>query len=865
MLVLLVIALSLPLLADGDWIIDTVDQGVRNGTDSSLALDSAGYAHISYLKVSYPDDDGQLMYAYEDGTGWHFETVDSAQDTGYDTSIVLDSSGYPHIFYEQREPVSCLKYAYKDATGWHTEVAKTRTGLWPDCALAMDLDASGHAHTCFYQYSGGGDWTLQYGYRGGSGWVFEKICDVDDVLSFFRGDSAIAIGSSGTVCVAFMSGAESYDLMFAYGTSGSWTIETVDSASRVCRQVSLDLNASGWPHIAYFDGSVYAGEANNDLHYAYKDTSGWHTEIVDTAGNTGWYASIAVGSDGYPQISYFQYDLSQLKYAHKDFGGWHIETADNGGYVGWHSSIQLDAANAPHVAYYEWHSAYALKYAVREGGAWSTETVASGGAVGRYSSIAVEDDASPHISYYCGIHSDLKHAWQYSGIWHSEVVDSTGDVGQYTSIAIDRSQYSHISYYDDTNGSLKCAYQDGSGWHTATIDSDGDVGMYTSIALGPSGYAHISYYDSTNSRLKYAFVDSGGWHTEAVDDAGSVGMYTSIALDASSHPHISYYDSTHSSLKHAFKDSGGWHVETVDDAGSVGKHTSIALDASGRPHISYHDSTNANLKYACQGAGDWQIETVDAGPYVGTETSLAIDPYGRRHISYFAYRGGDETVYDLKYAFWDTTQWSTEYVETGCDAGRYSSIALDRLGGRHISSYHVGHSRLKYAYAPSIAPPPTGAAFRIDPMGNALCDGTLTAHALSSGHADVAEWVAVSEPVEPGDVIELDPTATAAYRPSRTACSSLVAGVISTKPGVVLGQGGTFVQRALLALTGIVPVKVTNEGGPIQPGDLLVSSSTPGHAMRWSGSEPCPCALVGKALEPMTGSSGVILVLLTAH
>ena len=49
------------------------------------------------------------------------------------------------------------------------------------------------------------------------------------------------------------------------------------------------------------------------------------------------------------------------------------------------------------------------------------------------------------------------------------------------------------------------------------------------------------------------------------------------------------------------------------------------------------------------------------------------------------------------------------------------------------------------------------------------------------------------------------------------------------------------------------------------PGDLLVTSSTPGHAMRWSGPDPCPCALVGKALEPMTDETGLILVLLMAH
>lgn len=52
--------------------------------------------------------------------------------------------------------------------------------------------------------------------------------------------------------------------------------------------------------------------------------------------------------------------------------------------------------------------------------------------------------------------------------------------------------------------------------------------------------------------------------------------------------------------------------------------------------------------------------------------------------------------------------------------------------------------------------------------------------------------------------------------------------------------------------------------GPILPDDLLVASSTSGYAMHWSGSGPS-CVLVGKAIEPMTGSEGVIHVLLTAH
>jgi len=144
-------------------------------------------------------------------------------------------------------------------------------------------------------------------------------------------------------------------------------------------------------------------------------------------------------------------------------------------------------------------------------------------------------------------------------------------------------------------------------------------------------------------------------------------------------------------------------------------------------------------------------------------------------------------------------------------------------------------------------------------------DDSIYAASFQVGAADVAEWVDISEPLTPGTVVELDPADPLAYRASQTSCSLLVAGVVSAIPGVELGDGDPSSPSCRLALAGIVPTRVTDEGGSIRPGDLLVTSSTPGHAMRWSGPDQCPCALVGKALEPMDGDNGSILVLLTAH
>jgi C1A family cysteine protease len=180
-------------------------------------------------------------------------------------------------------------------------------------------------------------------------------------------------------------------------------------------------------------------------------------------------------------------------------------------------------------------------------------------------------------------------------------------------------------------------------------------------------------------------------------------------------------------------------------------------------------------------------------------------------------------------------------------------------------------------------PADTSAVFRVSNLGNVYADGAYYGAGFYTGSADVAEWVAVSEPVEPGDVLELDPDHAGHYRKSRGPCSTLVAGVVSTDPGFVLGSAVTdhsspitdspfssstlnLARRtsnsALLALIGIVPMKVTDEGGPIEPGDLLTTSSTPGYAMKWNQEDGTACGLVGKALEPFNSGTGIIQVLL---
>jgi len=82
-----------------------------------------------------------------------------------------------------------------------------------------------------------------------------------------------------------------------------------------------------------------------------------------------------------------------------------------------------------------------------------------------------------------------------------------------------------------------------------------------------------------------------------------------------------------------------------------------------------------------------------------------------------------------------------------------------------------------------LPPPGTAAVFRVEKGGNVFADGSFNA-----GGADLAERIDVSEPVEPGDVVELDPSNPKQYRKARGSYSPLVAGVISTTPGFALAN-----------------------------------------------------------------------------
>lgn len=73
---------------------------------------------------------------------------------------------------------------------------------------------------------------------------------------------------------------------------------------------------------------------------------------------------------------------------------------------------------------------------------------------------------------------------------------------------------------------------------------------------------------------------------------------------------------------------------------------------------------------------------------------------------------------------------------------------------------------------------------------------------------------------------------------------------------------------APMGVIGVIPTKVTGENGPIAIGDLVVTSSSAGHAMKGDPSVAMtrPGCVIGKALEAFDGEgSGMIRVLVNVR
>jgi hypothetical protein len=184
--------------------------------------------------------------------------------------------------------------------------------------------------------------------------------------------------------------------------------------------------------------------------------------------------------------------------------------------------------------------------------------------------------------------------------------------------------------------------------------------------------------------------------------------------------------------------------------------------------------------------------------------------------------------------------------------------ALTSIGGLGLALRSTGQIQ----FAASGATP----QLQVTSTGLTVTGSVNVSGNIAAKYQDVAEWVSAVEEFPAGTVVVLDRNTPNRVTMSRDAYDIAVAGVVSEKPGIVLGEEGP--SKVKVATTGRVRVKV-DATVPIRIGDLLVTSDKPGIAMRSEAIQISgrklhqPGTLIGKALEPLASGQGEILVLLS--
>ncbi len=223
--------------ASGSWAIDTVDAELV-GTYSCIAIGSAGEAHISYYDYSKGTLNGNLKYATNASGSWVATVVDNSSCVGLFTSIALDSAGKAHISY-YGGPDKSLKYATNAGGSWTTTVVDNTGMVGKGSSIAVD--PAGTAHISYHDEM---NRALKYAINQSGGWaptiVTAHLPDGTGSMT------SLALDASGKVHIV-MSDPAAATLLYATNPSGIWKV--YDIAPEAIGGSAVRIDSFGNVHV----------------------------------------------------------------------------------------------------------------------------------------------------------------------------------------------------------------------------------------------------------------------------------------------------------------------------------------------------------------------------------------------------------------------------------------------------------------------------------------------------------------------------------------------------------------------------------------------------------------------------------------
>jgi hypothetical protein len=280
-------------------------------------------------------------------------------------------------------------------------------------------------------------------------------------------------------------------------------------------------------------------------------------------------------------------------------------------------------------------------------------------------------------------------------------------------------------------------------------------------------------------------------------------------------------------------------------------------------------NTNAAARVEIDGFGDNGGGTAS---FDAADGSLSVKIYGENASGAGQVSvndaGGDEVcrvagdAYGGEIRLYDDAGATTVVIDSSSAGGGFATwYQADGQNGLFVDGDSSG-AGLMYVYNAA------GSA-RITLDGDVGGDGRITCDELQiRGGSDLSEQFDIDSAPAPGSVVCIDPDNPGKLMVSSKAYDRTVAGIVSgaggVKPGMMMGQNDTVADGEYpVALTGRVYCMVDASPAAIQPGDLITTSSLPGHGMKVLDHSKAQGAIIGKAMTPLAEGQGIVLVLVS--
>lgn len=396
-------------------------------------------------------------------------------------------------------------------------------------------------------------------------------------------------------------------------------------------------------------------------------------------------------------------------------------------------------------------------------------------------------------------------------------------------------------YIDNSNTASPLIYGD---FDTDQLGFIGDVGIGTKT---PQTFLHVMGSETYSSILISPSTSGSGGDSEiqfAEDSDNTYGM--AMRYDGNDN-RLFFYGKSDLVISDP--------LFTIERGGNVGIGTS-------NPSELFEVVSTRNIRTASFTGGG--LGTANATVYSNNTSTSGI-------AGYFQSAGSDGTVVikqngsgEIIKAYGSSAVDEVWNVSKDGTMEFYNSdgIRTIEIDPSEIGSSDAGQIRLFSA---------DGATVNIEIDGSYNGDGRVITNEIQiTGGSDLSEFFELSEysNIEKGMVVSIDENNPGQLKITETAFDKKVAGIVSganqIKPGLIMSQKGTIADgEHLIALSGRVYCLVDASEKPVEIGDMLTTSSIPGHAIKVDDYDKARGAIIGKAMTPLEKGKGLVLVLVS--